>query len=461
LRVFGAPADDPNLHRLHALATESRGLWPESHLAWQNFLKDVAQSPQAWPGDIGKHVQALIWSRMAENAGSHRPRQGHTDNPLFDYFAERPEPLKPSAEQCLENAIKLAPDRVESYHALFHIYRENEKPAKAKKIALDLLKRCPGDFEMLNSLAGLYVDTQEYKQALEYLEKAIHANPLDRMLPGILAIVRQRWGLQLTLDGKYEPARAQFEDALKIWPGPKTTLLCQWAICELKAKNPTRAEELIAQSLAAPDQRLAVRYALVGESIRAKLPAAEKKRIAADLKAALAEAPTPAEIIVLIQGAAQQHLVHDDAFHGQKTQEKTILKFLDQIHFDAFDENQITWLVKDLQTLEARKPWLNCLNYGRRKFLKNALLRLSFVDYYLLEKTANPKTHLAREHLDAARKLVEHMPRGEEQQRLLDAIQEKEEFIAHLQSRNRGMMDVFDRIFGDEPGPFDDDDDFF
>lgn len=460
LRIFGAPADDPNLNRLQALATESRGLWPEAHQAWQSFIQDIVKSPKVWPDEIGKRMQALIWSRMAENAMPHRPRKGHSGNPLFDLFADHPEPLKPSAEQCLENAVKLAPDQIESQRALFEIYRLDGKVGKAKKIAQGLLKRFPDDFQTLNSLAELCVDNQEHKQALMYLEKAMQANPLNRDLPGIAAIVRQRWGLQLTLEGHFDEARAQFDQALKSWSGSKTPLLCQWAACELKAKNPTRAEELIAQALAAPDQRLAGRYALVGESIRAKLPPADKKRIAADLKSALTETPTPAEVVTLIYNAAQQHVVHDEAFLGQKTQEKTILKFLDQIHFDAFDERQLVCLTQYLQTLEARKPWLNCLNHARRRFLKNPAFRLSFVDYYLTENTDNPKTHLAREHLDAARRIVNDMPRGDAQQRLLDEIQDKDELVAKFESRQRGMMDVIDRIFGNFGHDPDDDNDF-
>jgi tetratricopeptide (TPR) repeat protein len=461
-RVFGFPPDDPHLHRLQALATETRGLWPEAHASWQEFIRDVGDSPQIWPAEVGKRVQALIWSRMAENAGPHR-RRGSGVNPLFEILSERTATLKPGPEQCLEKAIKLAPDRIESQRALFDLYRDDDKLAKAKKLAQQMLKRFPDDFETLEDLAGVCVDSQEYEEAVDYLEKAIQANPLERKLPGFLALIRQRWGLQLTLDANYVEARNQYEMALKTWPGARTPLLCQWAMCELKAKNEARADELIAQGLSAPDQRLACRFSLVGESIRAKLPPAEKKRFAADFKAALAEPRTPAEIIVLIQSAAQQHLVHDEAFHGQKTQEKSIVKFFDQIDFNAFDETQCTVLTAALQTLEARKAWLNCLNYARRKYLKNPHFRLSFVEYYLTENTGDPKTHLAREHLDAARRLANDLPRGELQQQLLEEIQHKEEVTAALEARNRGMMDVFDRVFGGGPfgDDYDDDDDYY
>src|SRR5205085_1430637 len=110
-----------------------------------------------------------------------------------------------------------------------------------------------------------------------------------------------------------------YRQALSLWDGAKTSLLCQWAIAEMKAGDADHARELIAQAQADPDQRLACRYALVGESVRAKLSATEKKRFAEDMKAALAQTPTSAEILVLIESAAQQRLTHDESFHGQKT----------------------------------------------------------------------------------------------------------------------------------------------
>jgi tetratricopeptide (TPR) repeat protein len=461
MRVFGTPADDPHLFRLEALALETRGLWPEAHKAWQSFIGEVAKSPTAWPGDSAKRVQALIWARMAENAGPTRKRRRRSLNPFFDLFAAQSAPIRPSAEQCHENAIKLAPDRLESYRALFDIYRADNKIPKAKKIGQELLKRFPDHTETMEALGELCMDDKDYKKAQEYFEKAMQANPLERSLRLDLARAKQNYGLALTLTGKHDQARAQYEQALQLRDGSKTSLLCQWAVAELKASNPARAEELIAQAQVEPDHRLACRYALVGESVRAKLPAKEKKRIAQDLKAALAEAPTPAEILVLLESAAQQRLTHDDAFHGQKTQEKTILKFLDGIKFAAFNETQLVRLCRGLQTLEARKPWFKCLNHARRHFLKNPFFRLSYADYYLLE-SRDPKTHLAREHLDDARRLVEEMPRGEEQQQYLEQITEREQIIAEMNARNPSMMDVMDRIFSDGFGPdMDDDDDDF
>src|SRR5262249_4366883 len=106
-RAFGFPADDPHLRRLNALALETRGMWLEAHEAWQEFIKEVASDSTAWPGESGKRVQALIWARMADNAGPTQQRS-RSGNP-FTRHLDEPPAFKPTAEQCLEKAIHLAP----------------------------------------------------------------------------------------------------------------------------------------------------------------------------------------------------------------------------------------------------------------------------------------------------------------------------------------------------------------
>jgi tetratricopeptide (TPR) repeat protein len=471
VRVFGPAADDPQAVRLEALALEARGMWSEAHKVWQSFMTEVANNPAAWPGESARRVQALIWTRMAENAVPKRTRRIRSGNRLFDILASQTAPLKPNAEQCYENALKLAPDRLETYCALFELYRADDKTSKAKKLGQELLKRFPDHAETMAALGELCMDTKDYKKAQEYFEKAIQANPLERSLRGELARAKQNYALSLTLEGKHDKARAQYQQAMQLWDGSKTPLLCQWAVAEWKANNPARAEELIAQAQAEPDHRLACRYTLVGESVRAKLPFKEKKKFAHDLKTALASAeggPTPAEVLVLLESAAHQRSTHFEAFHGQKTQEKTILKFLDGITFGAYSEQQLMRICVGLQALDARKPWFKCLNHARKHFLKNPFFRLSYVNYYLTENSRDPKTHLAREHIDDAHRLVQEMPRGELQQQYLEQIQELEKVIAEMNARNPSMIDIMDRFYSpfnpfgddDDEDDFDDDDEY-
>lgn len=448
LRVFGSPGDDPNLNRLQALALEHRGLLADAHKAWHDLLGDIAKDPKQWPGELGSRIQGMIWRHMAENALAHEREAGPETKSLFAFVSRNQNALKPTAETCLERAVAFLPDSVGCQRALFEIYRKGGKIAKAQKLGEEMFKRFPKDALVLKMLAELYTDQHEFLKALECLEKAMQLNPFDREIPGEMARLRQLFALQLALEKQFAEARAQFEKAVSQCSGSKTSLLCQWAVCEWKAKNPERAEELVAQAQAQPNQRLACGYALVGESVRAKLPPKEKKRLAENLKSAFSEPATPAEILALIGIAAQQRRIYDDAFTGQKTQEKTILKFLDTLHFDAFSEAELVELAEFLKEMKARKPWFACLNFARRRFLKNPHIRLSLVDYYLLEQTNDPKVHLAKEHLDAARQLVQAMPRGEAQQQLLECIQAREEIANEMAARHRSIMGVFDQIFG-------------
>jgi tetratricopeptide (TPR) repeat protein len=458
LRVFGSTPDDPHLERVQALALEARGMWPEAHRAWGDFIRQVAKAPASWPGEIGKRVQALIWARMAENAHPAMQRRSKSGNPFFDMFASQTKPLKPSAEECYRHAIELAPDRLETYLALFHLHVDENQDAKAKKIGNELVKRFPDHAETLEVLGDLSMDSGAFKKAHEYFEKAIQANPLDRALHAKLGQVLQKLGLKYTLDSKPEKARVEFEKAAQLTDGAKTPVLALWAAAEMKAKNPARADELIAQALAEPNQRLACRYALVGASVRAELAHKEKKRIGDDFKAALKETPTPAEILVLIESAAHQREVHEFAFHGQKTQEKTIVKFLDQISFDAFDEAELERLSKGLASLEVKRTWMKCLTFASRKYRTNPFFRLAFVEYYLLDQAREPKTYVAREHLDSARRLIEQMPRGEQQQQYLEKLKDYEKLFAEIAAGQFSMFDALGSIF-DKFGPMDDDDD--
>ena len=217
--------------------------------------------------------------------------------------------------------------------------------------------------------------------------------------------------------------------------------------------------ELIAQAQAEPDHRLACCYALVGESVRAKLPVKDKKQIAADLKAALRKRRAPRRYLSSSKTPPIYAAPHDDAFHGQKTQEKMVLKFFNGIHFNAFDEGQLIRLCKGLQTLGARKPWYKCLRYTRYYYAENPFFRLSFADYYL-QDARNPNVNMAGEYLDQRRRLVEQMPRGEEQQQYLEQIKEREDAVKEIRALGSSLEAMMDHMFGGMDGDddFEDDD---
>ncbi len=458
-RVFGPPADDPRLLRLQALAYEVRGQLADAHQTWQDLAKDIAGNAVAWPGEVGRRAQALVWARMGENAQDAPRRVGPED--LFGAFfggpRAAPQPLKPSAEECYRRSLKLAPERLDAYLELFDLHRRDKKADKAKEVGRQLLDRFPDHVATLEALGDLCLEGKAVAEARDYYEKALRANPLERRLRGKLARAVQNLALERTLANQFDEARALYQQALALAEGPKGPLLYQWAAGEMKAKDPDRVAELLRQAEAAPDQRLAARYALVGEGVRAKLPPARRKELADQLQAALAERPTPGEVLALLEVAAGQREAHLDAFRGQKTHERNFLKFLEAIPLEAFDEGQLGRLCDGLQALQARKAWEACLRGAEARFSGSLHFRLSWADFCLTGPSADRRTFLARDHLDRARKLAEALPRGEAQQQWLEKIGQREERLRALGDAGGGMFDALDAFFNAQFGGDEDD----
>jgi tetratricopeptide (TPR) repeat protein len=455
-RAFGSVSNQVELARLEALALEHRGMAAEAHAAWQSVARALADAPKDWPGDVGKRAQALVWAHIGEQAAEYAENEPPEMPFMFGRF-EKPPPLKPDAVACFQRSIELAPERLEGYLALFILHREHGDTDKAGKIGQELLKRFPDHAATSEALGDLYLETQQSDKARQCFEKALSANPLERRLRIKLARARQNVGLALTIDKKFQAARAEYEAALGLAEGPQTALLCQWAVLELKAGAPERAAELIARAQAASDQRLALHFGLVSESIRAKLPPAEKKRLAADMKTALAEPPTPGEVLALLEAAAQQRKRQLDAYHGQKTHERTFLRFLDSVSLYEFKEDEVVKLCGYLQAMDARGPWQRCLERAEFEYPHNAAIALSHLDYLLTQKS-EPSPWIVRDRLDRARRLIQALPR-EAQDRLLPGLRQREQQV-HALGGMADPMSMLDRIFGfDGPDDEDDDDD--
>jgi tetratricopeptide (TPR) repeat protein len=455
-RVFAPLANALEMSRLEALAVEQRAMWSEAHKSWQDVVRALANAPDEWPGEIGKRAQALVWEHMGHNAMA-QGESADADAPAFLGFQfEKPTPLKPGPVECFVQSIKLAPERLEGYLALFHLHHEEGETAQARKVGEQLLKRFPNHAATSEALGDLMLETQEAGKARDYFEKALSANPLERRLRRKLARARQNLGLELTLAGKHEAARAEYEAALGMREGPPTPLLCQWAVLELKAGRPERAAELIERA-ASPGQRLAARYALVSESVRAKLSVAERKRIAGDLTAALAEPPTPAEVLALLEVAAAQRTRQLGAFRGQKTHEKTFLRFLDHIPLGEFNESEMERLCGYLQILDARRPWQQCANVADRRFPSNPIFVLHQLDYVLSSRDPQSRPWQLTETLDRAHALVHALPR-EQQERYLPILRQRQEKVDALRGPQLNPFDMFGGMF-DEYEDADDMDD--
>jgi predicted Zn-dependent protease len=450
LRVFGAPADDPRLHRLQAIALESRGLTHDAHEAWQAYLKDLEEFPAIFPKDQRPRAQAILWAHLGDNAhkeGESAPRGKRGS--IFSMFAPERKPFKPSAEECYKKSLKLAPDQLEVYLNLFHLHEEKGSLAKAKKVGQDLLKRFPDHVRTLEALGDLHLQEGSAGEAVTFYARALLANPLERGLRGKLAKARRGFALEQTLISQFAEARQQLSQALATWDGPRYPLLCQQATVEMRAGDDAKAEELLAQARAEPNQRLACAYALAGEAVRAKLPKPKEKALADALKEELAQPATPEEILVLLESAAHQRAGHAEAFKGQKTLERLIVKQLEKFNTRNFDERQLERLCDQLLVMQLRGPWKKIFTAAIRRFPSNVALLLSEIDAELTAK--RPAMYLFSDLLSRVRKLVEAMPRGEQQGQHLDAIKQREELVKALRAKQPlNPFDLLGGMFGFE-----------
>jgi tetratricopeptide (TPR) repeat protein len=461
-RTFGTPPDDPEFARLQALVMEQIPDMPEAHRFWQAFERSVANNPTAWPGDQGQRVRALVWWHMGNNAAN-VPNMDHLPNlpPFLRDHPGRPKALKPSAEQCFQQSLKLAPDQLETYEALFHYYRDQDQKPKAIKAALRLLEKFPDHLATLDALGHLYMGEQEYADALTMFQRASRVNPLDRRLRSQISTAHLFHARTFAEAGRFDEARAEYQASLASVQGqPDGSVLCKWAACEFKAGEPARAEELLQEALAQAGSHLAVAYSMVIEAIRLKLPRPLKTRFDKEFNSALAEPPTaPAAVAIAVTAAT--HQVAGIQYHGQKTHEKKVQTYLDMARRADFSEDQLEKVCQSLLELRALKLLREYTALGEKRFPKNPFFPFMEAESYIALGPHRCPAYRVRPLLDKARRLLQAAPKDSKHQELQEKIDEREQMVG-FNPFGAPPLEMLESIFGsflDEDG-FEDEDEF-
>jgi tetratricopeptide (TPR) repeat protein len=372
-RIFGPPADDPYFSRLSALALDRGGELTGAHDYWQRLEREISQRPDSWPGDQAKLARALIWLRMAENAGSIPTPEKRAKLPRFlRDLDQMPDPLKPGAEACFKKALELAPDLLDAHGGLFHYYLRNEETSKAIEAGKRLLEQFPDHVQTIEELAELYEYQGKHAEELRLLEGALEHNPLDRELRERVANAHLACARLDALKNRLVPARAHYENAAQYAdPSRHGFIACCRAACELKAGEQARADELLAEARAKAPGEMLITYTLLVEGIRVKLPPALKTRFTKEFNEAVADTPTPQ----LARGLLD-YLAHLQAtgveYHGQKTHTKKIMDFAGRLEMKLCPEETFFAIVGDLAHLNAPLRMMNrFIQYGERHYHKN------------------------------------------------------------------------------------------
>jgi tetratricopeptide (TPR) repeat protein len=458
-RVFGEPADDPGFHRLQALVSEHCGQFSQAHREWQAFERTVAGNPTAWPGEQATRVRALIWCHMGRNASLvPSDEQMAKLPPILRDHPDRPRSLTPSAEECFQRSLELAPNQIEPYEELLQYYEREHKPKKAEQIARRLLNRFPDHVPTLIALSDLRSEQQDYTESLTLLQQALKNNPLDRKLRSRLSTTHLFNARSHAEAGRFDEARQEYQTTLALDMASEAAVLCKWAACEFKAGHHPRAEELLLQASAKAGTRLAIAYNMLIEAIRLKLPRPLKVRFDKSFNEALAEAPIAAAAVDSIDTAAV-HRTSGVTYHGQKTHEKKVLAYLDRASKAAgFSEDQLQSVCHALLTMEATKPLRTFTALGRRRFDRNPFFPFLEAESHIAKGPNRMQVWRVQPLLEEASRLASALPQDAQIKALLQQIHERQEMINVLNP----FANMFQNVFGrHDADPFGDGSDFW
>jgi tetratricopeptide (TPR) repeat protein len=456
-RVFGKPPDDPNFHRLYALAYEKGDDLTKAHVHWQQYEMEIAANPESWPNGQAVHARALIWQHLGQNAASVATAgRGQRRNP-FPLFGEpEPErPLDPSAEKCFQKSLELDAEQLETHEALVGHHLEAKREGKAEKAARQLLKQFPEHAPTLELLSDLRLKHGDYAEALELIEQAVKGNPLDRRLRYKLSAAQLLHARSLGEAGDFEGARRGFQTAIELSGGSDNGVIrARWAAAEFKAGDVNRAEELLEQARNAAPAPVGIAFLLLTEIIRLKLDRKLKTRFDQEFKQGLAEPPSAAATVFLVRILAGFHL-GGIAYVGQKTHNQKILAYVNKARLVQFTESQYEELIQSLLDLEAFTRARQVSQQARVKFMNNPMFPYFNAMSYLLGKDRRVHHWRLTPLLQAAQRLAQALPPDERRDRLLADIDK------HLRELNPFGMELLERLFdpGGAANDFYDDDD--
>lgn len=457
-RLFGSPPDDPHLHRLEAIAYDKSHDFAGAHDYWQRFENDLKANPAGWTAEEVTHARALLWCHMGHNAASIPNAAQMAMLPAFlrDH-PDRPQPLKPSAEECFRRALELAPDLLEAHESLFRHHQTADHKDKAIKAGRALLAQFPDHLPTLLGLGDLLLHEGNYAQGLELFHRAFKANPLDPALRGRLGTAHLLQARAHAEAGRFEEARAEYRTTRTLLDN-RASVLCKWAACEFKAGDSARAEELLQEALAEAGSRLALAHSMLIEVIRLKLPRTLKQRFDREFKEALAEPPTAVSAAAVADTVAAHHL-GGITYHGQKTHDKKVMAYLDRACGVAFTEDQ---LEKVCVSLLRTKGWRLLRTYchlGENRFPRSPQFPFFLAESYLALGPARCPGWRVWPLLEEVQRLAEAQPADERNRSLLEEVRKRRELLGVLNPFGGMFRTAFESVFGDDDDWDDDDDD--
>ena len=347
---------------------------------------------------------------------------------------------------------------LEAHEALVPLLRRKRQPAKAEKAARQLLEQFPDHLPTLEALSELLVEKEKYAEALELLQRAWKANPLNRELRAKVATAHLFAARGYALEDRFDDARREYQAALNLTePEGVYGILGRWAACEFRAGQTERAEELLQQAKAKAPSALAVAYQLVVECVRLKLHRSLKTRFDKEFKAGLEEPATPAAAAALAD-LTRALMMSGVAYHGQKTHAKKVLAYVEKAAGGDFSEAQMEQVCSALVDLKSVRAARRYLERAQHKFPANPQFPYWEALTYMTGDLEDVRPYQVTPLLEKAQRLAEALPPDARRDKLLHDIQDRLKALAAMHPFGLGFMGGMFGAFDDYWDDADDDD---
>lgn len=351
-KLLPAPANDPNSSRFQALAAERAGDFDRAYRNWADYIEVIGRD-SSWSDADRPRAQALIWCRMAQNSCS-AYRNGKN--------------LQLSEEECYLRASKLAPDLIEPLEQLFQLHKERGRFAHAIAIGKRIVEEFPAQAATLESLAEICHDEGEFDDAYTFAQRALDANPLNKLLRRRFCELRLIKARTLAKLGKWPKAREELDETIKLSDdGGSLSVRAFGAALAFKAGDEELAQRRANE--AASIDPLAGNFALTVEAARCKLSKPIKSGFESQFADALTQSRSARSASLIAQ--AYQSISTDGSYLGAKGHEKKIRAYLEAVIADCPDEAHLQELCGAL----TGPVWMRLLRraaaQGQKRFPRN------------------------------------------------------------------------------------------
>jgi tetratricopeptide (TPR) repeat protein len=398
-KAFGAPPDDPALHRLLALHHEYAGDLASAQEWWAKYTADMQQDGIVGAADTAL-ARALVWLHMgqlAEEAAPPPPAELQLAlPPEFDDADDCPFP----AAECYRRSIALAPQYAEAHEHLLELVHTTAPRQEVVEVARGLLAYFPEHQRALEVLADDAFRQGHWDEAVACQERAVQGRPHDTNLTARLSFYRLGLARMRAQQGQFEAARAILEAALAQETGSERYhIVCRQAAVELKAGQRQRAEALFAQACQTAPSRLVAVFQMLVEAIRMPLEAQWITTLEREFRRDLKAQPEGASAVALL------HLLYAFttlglSYAGLPAHQTLVMQYLKRALRVPLSEAELQRLCMCLKVWPDNKLLLDFATRGAQEFPHQPVFPYAAARYYLAlgpERCPMPKLQTALE----------------------------------------------------------------